>query len=155
MTAPSDSGAERRTPCPAGAQARPDRIRRRRHRHRRAAPLHAATHYGERFPSVHAQLDLFGTAAPADPLLGLAVKLPNTCSKCADLVAIIGPGKAAPFRIVALPIVRASSRLGIARHVQIPDRAHQQIRSAGRADHSSTRAASAATGARSAERQPQ
>ena len=93
MTAPSDSGAERRTPCPAGAQARPDRIRRRRHRHRRAAPLHRATHYGERFPSVHAQLDLFGTAAPADPLLGLAVKLPNTCSKCGDLVAIVGPGK--------------------------------------------------------------
>ena len=29
MTAPSDSGAERRTPRPAGAQARPARIRRR------------------------------------------------------------------------------------------------------------------------------
>jgi hypothetical protein len=93
MTAPSDSGAERRTPCPAGARTRPDRIGRRRHRHRRAAPLHRATHYGERFPSVHAEPDLFGTAAPADPLLGLAVKLPNTCGKCADLVAIIGPGK--------------------------------------------------------------
>ena len=41
----------------------------------------------------HAQLDLFGAAPPADPLLGIAVTLPDTCSKCADLVAIIGPGK--------------------------------------------------------------
>ena len=41
----------------------------------------------------HAQLDLFGPPTSADPLLGLAVKLPKTCSECADLVAIIGAGK--------------------------------------------------------------
>ena len=29
----------------------------------------------------------------ADPLFGVAVKLPDTCSKCGDLVAIVGPGK--------------------------------------------------------------
>src|SRR5262249_33110891 len=39
------------------------------------------------------QLDLFGPPTSADPLLRLAVKLPNTCSKCADLLSIIGPGK--------------------------------------------------------------
>jgi hypothetical protein len=93
MMTPSGGGAERRTPCPAGAQARSDRTRRRRHRHPRAAPPHRATLYDERYPSFHVQLYLFNTAAPSDPLLGLAVKLPNTCSKCADLVAIIGPGK--------------------------------------------------------------
>jgi hypothetical protein len=87
MTATFDAGAERCTPRPECAS------RRRRHRHRRRAPLHRATHYSERYPSLHAQLDLFDTAVPADPLLGLAVKPPNTCSKCADLVAIIGPGK--------------------------------------------------------------
>jgi hypothetical protein len=92
MMTPSGGGAERRTPCPAGAQARSDRIRRRRHRHRRAAPPHRATLYNERYPSFHVQLDLFNTAAPSDPLLGLTVKLPNTCSKCGDLLAIIGPG---------------------------------------------------------------
>jgi hypothetical protein len=50
----------------------------------------AAYRCGETF---HTQLDLFGPPISADPLLGLAVKLPTTCSKCADLVAIIGPGK--------------------------------------------------------------
>jgi hypothetical protein len=42
---------------------------------------------------VNAELDLFGAATPADPLAGLAVKLPDTCGKCGQLVAIVGPGK--------------------------------------------------------------
>jgi hypothetical protein len=62
MTTPSDGRAERRKPRLADAQVRPDRI----HRHRH---------------------DLFETA---DPILGLVVKLPNSCSKCGDLLA---PGK--------------------------------------------------------------
>jgi hypothetical protein len=58
----------------------------------RAAPYGTAAAFrcGEIF---QAQLDLFGTPNSADPLSGLAVKLPVTCRKCADLVAIIGPGK--------------------------------------------------------------
>jgi hypothetical protein len=44
-------------------------------------------------PPLNAQPDLFGTAGPTGPFSGLTVKLPNTCSKCGDLVAIIGPGK--------------------------------------------------------------
>jgi hypothetical protein len=57
MTTPSDGGAERRKPRLANAQLRSDRI----HRHRH---------------------DLFDTAAPADPILGPVVKLPNSRSKC-------------------------------------------------------------------------
>ena len=77
----------RRMARTAGAQDR-----RRRRQHRCTTPPYAAAAFrcGEIF---HAQLDLFGPPTSADPLLGLAVKLPNTCSKCADLVAIIGPGK--------------------------------------------------------------
>ena len=44
-------------------------------------------------PPLNAQHDLFGAAAPTGPLSGITVKLPDTCSKCGDLVAIIGPGK--------------------------------------------------------------
>jgi hypothetical protein len=42
------------------------------------------------------QADLFGapTAPPGNPLLGLSVRLPDTCSKCGESVAVIGPGKA-------------------------------------------------------------
>jgi hypothetical protein len=40
----------------------------------------------------HGQLNLFGAPNSADPLLGFPVKLPNTRSKCADLVAIVGRG---------------------------------------------------------------
>jgi hypothetical protein len=76
----------RRTARTAGAQ---DRRRRRQHC-RTTPPCAAAFRCNEIF---HTQLDLFGLPTSADPLLGLAVKLPNTCSKCADLVAIIGPGK--------------------------------------------------------------
>jgi hypothetical protein len=76
----------RRTARTAGAQ---DRRRRRQHC-RTTPPCAAAFRCDEIF---HTQLDLFGPPTSADPLLGLAVKLPNTCSKCADLVAIIGPGK--------------------------------------------------------------
>jgi hypothetical protein len=57
MTTPSDGRAERRKPLLADAQLRSDRI----HRHRH---------------------DLFDMAAPADPILGLVVKLPNLRSKC-------------------------------------------------------------------------
>jgi hypothetical protein len=44
-------------------------------------------------PTFKAQPDLFDTARPADPLIGLAVKLPDTCGKCGQLVAIISAGK--------------------------------------------------------------
>jgi hypothetical protein len=44
-----------------------------------------------------AQLDFFDTAPAADPLTGLAVKLPDTCGKCGHLVAIVGPGKPPHF----------------------------------------------------------
>jgi hypothetical protein len=72
MTAASDGGAQRRTPHAAGAQAR-----QRRHRQR----------------ITQAQLDFFAATAPADPLFGIAVKLPDTCSKCGELVGVVGPGK--------------------------------------------------------------
>ena len=72
MTTASSNGARRRTARAAGAQAR-----QRRHRQ----------------PIAHTQLDFFGAAAPADPLFGIAVKLPDTCSKCGGLVGIVGPGK--------------------------------------------------------------
>ena len=42
---------------------------------------------------LNAQLDLFDTATVADPLTGLAAKLPETCGKCGHLVALVGPGK--------------------------------------------------------------
>jgi hypothetical protein len=70
--ASSNSEVRRRTTRAAGAQAR-----RRRHRQR----------------ITQAQPDFFGTAARAEPLFGVAVKLPDTCSKCGDLVATVGPGK--------------------------------------------------------------
>jgi hypothetical protein len=41
---------------------------------------------------IHAQLDLFGSPTSSDPLLGLAVKLPNAC-RCGDSVSTVGPGK--------------------------------------------------------------
>jgi hypothetical protein len=46
---------------------------------------------------LNAQPDFFDTARPADPLAGLAVKLPDTCGKCGHLVAIIGLGKPPHF----------------------------------------------------------
>jgi hypothetical protein len=72
MTAASDSGAQRRKARAAGEQAR-----QRRHPHRIA----------------RAQLDSFGEAASADPILGIAVKLPDTCRNCGDLAAIVGPSE--------------------------------------------------------------
>jgi hypothetical protein len=50
----------------------------------------AARETGENF---HAQLDFFNQPPSTDPLLGLAVKLPDACRKCADAAAIVGPGK--------------------------------------------------------------
>jgi hypothetical protein len=47
--------------------------------------------------SSRVQLDLFRDAALANPPLGLAVKLPDTCGKCGHLVAILGPGKPPHF----------------------------------------------------------
>ena len=87
MRATSFGGHGHRTERIGGAQGRQPRGQ-----HCRTNPSYAAATFrcGEIF---HAQLDLFGPPPSADPLLGLAVKLPNTCSKCADLVAIIGPGK--------------------------------------------------------------
>jgi hypothetical protein len=72
----SNGAAERRRARAAGEQARQRRYRQ---------------------CIAHAQLDFFGAAAPADPLFGVAVKLRDSCGKCADLVAIIGPGKAPHF----------------------------------------------------------
>jgi hypothetical protein len=48
-------------------------------------------------PPLEAQPDLFNTARTADPLTGLAVKLPNSCGKCGHLVAIVGAGKPPHF----------------------------------------------------------
>jgi hypothetical protein len=48
-------------------------------------------------PPLNAQFDLFDPATAAHPLTGLAVKLPDTCSKCGHLVAIIGPSKPPHF----------------------------------------------------------
>jgi hypothetical protein len=45
----------------------------------------------------NAQLDLFDAATTADPLTGLAVKLPDTCGKCGQLIAVVGPGKPPHF----------------------------------------------------------
>jgi hypothetical protein len=42
--------------------------------------------------SFHPQPDFFSPPASADPLLGLTVEPPNPCRKCADSVAIVGPG---------------------------------------------------------------
>jgi hypothetical protein len=69
MRAASHGRAWRRTTRAAGLQAR-----QRRHRQRIA------------------QGQLFGAAAPA-ALFGIAVKLPDTCSKCGDLLANVGPGR--------------------------------------------------------------
>ena len=46
-----------------------------------------------RHPALKRTARSLGTAAPAGPLSGLTVKLPDTCSTCGDLAAIIGPGK--------------------------------------------------------------
>jgi hypothetical protein len=79
-------GRHGRTARTAGAQDR-----RRRHQHCRITPPHAAAFRCSEIS--HTQLDLFTPPTSVDPLLGLAVTLPNTCSNCAALVAIIGPGK--------------------------------------------------------------
>jgi hypothetical protein len=71
------------------------------HRHRRVTrPYGAAVRHFSKGRSrensaliLDAQLHLFDGAASANPLSGLSVKLPDTCSNCGDLVAIIGPGK--------------------------------------------------------------
>jgi hypothetical protein len=103
MTTASDLGPERLLVCAADAQVGMDSIhRRRRHNYPRAASSHerASLKNGTK-PHVQrsgvspfsAQLELFCAARPADPLAGLAVKLPDTCGKCGQLVAIVGPGK--------------------------------------------------------------
>jgi hypothetical protein len=101
--------------------------RRRRHTARTAGsqyrhPLGAtASRGGEIF---HGQLDLFGAPNSADPLLGFAVKLPNTCSKCADLVAIVGPGKP-PHSASLLCRSCGTHRGWISRELHVPQRDHQ------------------------------
>jgi hypothetical protein len=72
------------------------RVRRRRRRTRpryaAASSLHGDGNHIQSRP--RAQLDLFdGAAMSTDPLCGLTVKLPDTCSNCGDLVTIVGPGK--------------------------------------------------------------
>jgi hypothetical protein len=37
--------------------------------------------------------DTLKSATTANPLIGLVVTLPDTCSTCGHLVAIVGPGK--------------------------------------------------------------
>jgi hypothetical protein len=44
-------------------------------------------------PPLNAQPVFFDAATPADPLTGLAGKLPDTCRNCGDLIAIVRPGK--------------------------------------------------------------
>ena len=72
MTRATNAGAQRRSACAAGAQAR-----RRRHWHRIA----------------NAQLDFFGTAAPADPLLGSEEPSPfRSRSRTEEVAAADGVG---------------------------------------------------------------
>jgi hypothetical protein len=52
---------------------------------------------GVGIPPLTAQHHLLATIPPADPLTGLAVKLPDTCGKCGHLVASIGPGEPPHF----------------------------------------------------------
>jgi hypothetical protein len=87
VTRASQNGAVRHAlPRLARTQAR-----RQRHRHRLAASSHSPAQSGDRRRSFNAQFDLFGMAATsANPLFGIAVKLPSTCG---DLVAIVGSGK--------------------------------------------------------------
>ena len=61
--------------------------------HRSSAVNAAATHQVDPPPATASQLDMFG-AGPPDPLIGLAVRLPDTCTKCGGAFARIGPGKA-------------------------------------------------------------
>jgi hypothetical protein len=92
MSSTSSGRRGHRTADAAGAQDRP-----RRHWRFCTGPHYAASRCGESHHiqgSFHVQLDLFDAVAPADPLSGHAVRLPDTCSKCGHLVAIVGPGKA-------------------------------------------------------------
>jgi len=41
--------------------------------------------------------DTLESATTANPLIGLVVTLPDTCSTCGHLVAIVGPGKPPHF----------------------------------------------------------
>jgi hypothetical protein len=98
MTAPSDKGPERQIASTSDARTRSDSIRQPNAVGTLRQPMRGRRSRRNRMrgggvPSLNVQPDLFGTAVPTDPLLGLAVKLPDTCSKCGDLVAIIGPGK--------------------------------------------------------------
>jgi hypothetical protein len=45
----------------------------------------------------NAQPNLFDVATSAHPLIGLAVKLPETCGKCGHLVAVVGSGQPPHF----------------------------------------------------------
>ena len=94
-----------------------------------ALPYHAAVCGGVslRRDLPHAARPLRHGNVGGSVITALAVKLPNTCSKCADFGGNYRPRQAAPFRIVALPIVRASPRLGIAGELHVPQRGNQQV----------------------------
>jgi hypothetical protein len=74
---------------------------RRRQQHRRAtrsrrgaSPKSGNRHRlpASRLRNWHPQLELFSAAKSPEPLLNLAVKLPNSCGQCGDLGAIVGSG---------------------------------------------------------------
>ena len=91
MTATSDKRPERQIASTSDARARSDSVGTLRQLWGRRSRRNR-TRWGG-VPPLNAQPDLFGAAVPAGPLSGLTVKLPDTCSKCGDLAAIIGPGE--------------------------------------------------------------
>ena len=74
----------------------------------------------------------FDGAASANPLLGLSVKLPDTRSKCGDLVAIVGPGEPPQCASLLCRSCRTAPRLAIRRDLHLSERGHQQVRRAAR-----------------------
>jgi hypothetical protein len=92
MTAASDKRPERQIASASDEPARSSAVGTLRQPMRGRRSKKNRTRWGG-VPPLNAQPDLFGTAVPAGPLSGLTVKLPDTCGKCGDLVAIIGPGK--------------------------------------------------------------
>jgi hypothetical protein len=85
MRAVSFGGHGRGTACTGGAQDR-----RRRRQHCPTTPPYAAPAF--RCGESYTQLDFFGPPTSVNPLLGLAVRLPHACRKCAGSVATVGPG---------------------------------------------------------------
>jgi hypothetical protein len=98
MTAVSDKGPERQVASTSDARARSDSIRQPNTVGTLRQPMRGRLSRRNRkrwggTPPLNAQHDLFGAAVPTGTLSEITAKLPDTCSKCGDLTAIIGPGK--------------------------------------------------------------